>query len=96
VKEGDEMSVMLSNPADRKKIREALQEISNSMTRIEGERDYIKEAIKDVCDKFQISKKTFRRMAKVYHSQNFTQEVEEHEEFENLYESITSVRDVKE
>jgi hypothetical protein len=35
-------------------------------------------------------------MAKVYHSQNFTQEVEEHEEFENLYESITSVRDVKE
>jgi hypothetical protein len=37
------MSIMLSNPADRKKIREALQEISNSMTRIEGERDYIKE-----------------------------------------------------
>jgi hypothetical protein len=28
-------------------------------------------------------------MAKVYHRQNFKQELEEHEEFETLYETIT-------
>lgn len=82
---------MFSNPADRKTIRDALHEISASMTRIEGERDYIKETIKDITDKYPvISKRVFRKMIKVYHAQTFSQEVEEHEEFENLYETITT------
>ena len=38
----------ISSPADRKKIKDALHEISGSMTRIEAERDYIKEAIKEL------------------------------------------------
>jgi hypothetical protein len=85
------MSIIFSNPADRKTIRDALQEISNSMTRIEAERDYIKESIKEITDKYPvISKKVFRKMIKVYHAQTFSQEVEEHEEFENLYETITT------
>jgi hypothetical protein len=86
-----------SSPADRKAIKSALDEISGSMTRIEAERDLIKEAIANTCDSFGLNKKTFRRMAKVYHRQNFTQEREEHEEFETLYETITnttSMRDV--
>ena len=86
-----------SSPADRKAIKSALDEISGSMTRIEAERDLIKEAIANTCDSFSLNKKTFRRMAKVYHRQNFTQEREEHEEFETLYETITnttSMRDV--
>jgi hypothetical protein len=29
-------------------------------------------------------------MAKVYHKQNFTKEIEEHEEFETMYETITN------
>jgi hypothetical protein len=35
-------------------------------------------------------------MAKVYHRQNFTQEREEHEEFETLYETITNTTTMKE
>ena len=90
------MSKIFTNPADKKTIRDALQEISNSMTRIEGERDYIKETIKDITSKYPaVSKKTFRKMVKVYHAQTFTQEVEEHEEFENLYETITTVAPAK-
>lgn len=84
------MSVIFSNPADRKTIRDALHEISSAMTRIEGERDYIKETVKDITAKYPaVSKRVFRKMIKVYHAQTFTQEVEEHEEFENLYETIT-------
>lgn len=78
-----------SNPADRKAIYDCMKEISNSMTRIEGERDLIKNAIDDICEEQNLSKKTFRRMAKVYHKQNFKQEIEEQEEFEKLYETIT-------
>ena len=85
------MSTIFSNPAYRKTIRDALHEISAAMTRIEGERDYISETIKDITAKYPaVSKKVFRKMIKVYHSQTFNQEVEEHEEFENLYETITT------
>jgi archaellum component FlaC len=80
----------ISNPADRKKIREALQEISNSFTRIEAERDLIKDIINDTSESHELSKKVVRKMAKVYHKQNFSEEVATHEEFEALYEEITS------
>lgn len=90
------MSTIFSNPADRKTIRDALQEISNSMTRIEGERDYISETIKDITAKYpEVSKRVFRKMVKVYHAQTFTQEVEEHDEFETLYENITATSELK-
>jgi len=78
-----------SNPADQKKIRDALQEISNSLTRIAAERDYIKEAIKDTCEQFELDKKLFRKMAKVYHKSTFSEEVAEHTQFEVMYQTIT-------
>ena len=79
-----------SSPTDRKAILECMKEISSSMTRTEGEREFVREAIKEICEKYQLSKKTFRRMAKVYHKQNFSLELEEHEEFETMYETITA------
>ena len=78
-----------SNPNDRKAIFDCMKEISDSMTRMDAERDLIKQAIEDICEEQNLSKKTFRRMAKVYHRHNFKQELEEHEEFETLYETIT-------
>ena len=78
-----------SSPTDRKALLECMKEISASMTRTEGEREFVREAIKEICEKYQLSKKTFRRMAKVYHKQNFSLELEEHEEFETMYETIT-------
>ena len=84
------MAIVPSNPNDRKVIFDAMKEISNSMTRIEAERDLIRQTINDVCDTQKLSKKTFRRMAKVYHKQNFKQEIAEQEEFEALYETVTN------
>jgi hypothetical protein len=80
----------ISSIEDRKKIFGAIREISNSMVRIEAERDLIKDIVKDVSDNFQISKKTVNKMAKVYHKQTLTQEVAEHEEFVEMYEEVTS------
>ena len=59
------------------------------MTRIEGERDLIKEAVTSICEEYELSKKTFRRLAKTYHKQNFSNEVAEHAEFETMYEQLT-------
>lgn len=79
----------ISSPEDKKKLRGAIQEISNSMTRMEAERDLIKEIIKEQSDQFQIPKKILAKIAKTYHKQNLTQEVEDHEDFVELYEEVT-------
>jgi len=82
------MTQSVSSPVDRDKIKKILAEISGSMTRIEAERDYIKESVKEMSAEFQLSKKTLNKMARVYHKQNFNEEVASHEEFEDLYETI--------
>jgi hypothetical protein len=79
----------VTSPVDKKKILEAVREISNSMTRIEAERDLIKETVKEISDSFQIPRKVVNKIAKTYHKQNLTQEVQEHEEFVELYDSVT-------
>jgi len=78
-----------SDPAARKAIKKCMDELSASMVRIDGERDFIKEAIDNICEEYEMSKKTFRKLAKVYHKQNFSKEVAEHEEFETMYEQLT-------
>ena len=79
----------LSNPADRKAVYDALREISNSLTRMEAERDLISETLKSVKDKFELPPKYVRTLAKIYHKQNFNQFKEEQNEVEFLYEAVT-------
>ena len=55
---------MISNPADRKKIKDALQEISDSMTRISAEKDLIKDIIGDLNEQFEIDKKILNKMGR--------------------------------
>lgn len=83
---------MPSSPEDRKKIRDALQEISNSLTRIEAERDLIKEILEDVEDKFELPKKYTRKVAKIYHKQNFAEVKTEQEDLETIYETVTTTQ----
>jgi hypothetical protein len=74
---------------DKKKIKGALQEASNSLTRIDAERDLVKNIMNDTSKNFQIPKKTIKKLINVYHKQNFSEEVATHEEFESLYETVT-------
>ena len=87
-----------SDPAARKAIKKCMDELSASMARTEGEREFIKEAINNICEEYEMSKKTFRKLAKVYHKQHFSKEVAENEEFETMYEQLTgetSLGDIK-
>lgn len=84
------MSVIVpSSPEDKKKIRQALQEISDCLTRMEAERDLIKDILQTVEDNYKIKKKYTRRLAKVYHKQNFNQVQQDQQDLETLYESVT-------
>lgn len=74
--------------SDKMKIKQVLVEISNSMTRIEGEREYIADAIKVASDTYQINKKTLRKMARVFHKNNYSEELSSMEEFTTMYDDI--------
>ncbi len=77
-------------PADRLKLEGALKDMSASMARQDAERDLQKNVIGDICEELDLNKKVFRKLAKVYHKQNFDQEVTTHQEFEQLYEAVTA------
>lgn len=80
----------LNNPAERKKIRDALSEISISYTRIEAERDLIKTIVANLSEQHELPKKTVNKMARVFHKQNFSKEQQEFSEFEHVYQAVTS------
>lgn len=74
---------------DRKKIRDAMIEASNSFIRIDAEKDLIKNIINDLYDAYKIPKKQLSKMVKVYHKNNFQEEVASADEFEELYQNVT-------
>ena len=73
---------------DREKILGCLQEISNSLTRIEAERDLIKEILQRMQDEFEMPKKLSRKLARVYHKRNFEEEVADQNDFQEVYETV--------
>lgn len=78
----------LSNSADREKLMDMIKECSNSLVRIQGERDYIKEAVTEMSKQFDIPKRLLNKLIRVYYKQNFDEEVAVSEQFQELYESV--------
>jgi hypothetical protein len=78
----------ISSEKDREKLLKVLRECSASMTRMEGEKDYIKESVSEISKQLQLPKRLVNRMVKVYHKQNYDEEVATHEQFETLYETV--------
>jgi hypothetical protein len=58
------------------------------MTRMDGEKDFVREAIKNISKELDLPKRLVQRMVKVYHKQNYDEEVAVHEQFETLYQSV--------
>lgn len=82
---------MINSDIDRKKFKDALQEIANSKTRIAAENDLIKEIISDLSEVFELPKKTVSKLAKVYYKQNMSQEAADFDELETLYEEVVNL-----
>jgi NADH:ubiquinone oxidoreductase subunit E len=87
---------MLSSPEDRKRLLNAIKEIDSSMTRVAAERDFQKDAINTVADDLDLERKYVRKLASIYHKQNFAQVQADQEEVETLYELITGSNNVEE
>ena len=78
---------------DKQKVKYVLTEVSNSMTRIEAEKEFIKDAIDGASKIHEIPKKTLNKMARVFHKNNYAQELSSIEEFTTMYENIVGNSD---
>ena len=78
------------NPEDLKKLMGALKDMSDSMLRVEAERSLQKEVKTDICDELDLNRKVFTRLARTYHKQNYSEEVENNDQFEKIYQNIIS------
>jgi|TARA_A200000159_G_scaffold136520_1_gene136172 hypothetical protein len=81
--------IIPSSDADKQRIKGAMEEISNAYTRIEAERDFIKEAIVALSEDVDIPKKYLSKMATMYHKNNVSEVVAEIEDIEALIETIS-------
>lgn len=81
-------TIVPSNPADQKKLRDGLQEVVNAKIRIASERDYIKESIAELAKKFNVSKRDLNKAATSMFKGNYEEEAAKFEAFSTLYETL--------
>ena len=70
------------------KLRGVMMEIDNSYTRIDAERDYIKEALTDLADNYNLDKGHLGKLARYYHKQSIKEAMEEAETVDELHDAI--------
>ena len=73
------------SPDDKKKLRKAILELNDCLTRISAERDLQKEIITKINDDLNVDKKLVRKMAQSYFKSSFDKETEENDKFETAF-----------
>lgn len=76
------------NPDDRRALKAMIVEMTNSLERIDGEKEQMKEIVAAAEEKFSIKKKYITRMARTMFRQSYADLQSENEAFEYLYESV--------
>lgn len=80
--------VMPTSPADVLKIKNAVKEASNSLLRIEAERENIKAICEVLNDELGLPNAKFNEITKLYHKQNYSEVVAKDEEKVELYVKV--------
>ncbi len=86
-----EQIVIPSSPADREAIEKVMKELSNSLTRSDSEKEYRRDALKELQEKYGVKAKYFRRMMNDFHKDSFEAKAEEQENYGALFETIFSL-----
>lgn len=80
--------VLPTNPADIAKIKNAVKEASDSLLRIDAEKDHIKSIIEVVVDDYGLPKSFVNRMVKTYHKSSYDKDTQDNDDFRALYETV--------
>ena len=73
---------------DKKRVKKAISEMNDSMTRGAGEKDLQKTILEDIEDSLHVEKKLLSRLAKTYFKANYADAVEADERFDTFYNGI--------
>lgn len=85
--------ILPSDPEERKKIKLAVKEISNSMTRIDAEKENIKDIVSDLSKTHELPKPAIKKIAAWYHKQDLAASVGQVEDAQGLYETVFGTDD---
>lgn len=80
--------VLPTNPADIKKIKDGIQEASNSLVQIDAEKDQIKSIVDLLAEKYELPKQFINKMIKSYHKSDFDKTQTQFEDWAELYQLI--------
>ena len=80
--------MMTLTPEDKKKVAGAIKELSDSMTRIDAEKDLMKDIVQVTFENHGVDKKHIRKLATIYHKANMAEVRTEYEDLEALYEVL--------
>lgn len=80
---------MKLTPEKKARLKGCLQEISNSMLRMEAERENITAIVQRMADEFEMNKRVSRRLAAIFHKRNLEEERGDFEEIAQTYEEVT-------
>lgn len=71
-----------------KKIKSAMNDISDCYYRIESNKDTIKSIINDLHEKYAIPKPVLNKMARLHHKDEFDKEITKNDSMEDLYNAL--------
>lgn len=77
-----------SSPADRKKLKTMLSEMTHCMQRADDENESKKEIAEEASKQFDIPKKIINKLAKAMYKHNYDDITAENADFEALYEIL--------
>jgi DNA replication protein DnaD len=76
-------------PTQKVQIKQCLQEISNSLTRMDAERENIREIVNKCATEFEMNKRITRKLARIFQKRNIEEERAEQEEINSTYDAVT-------
>lgn len=84
----DQTFSMPSNPEDRKKIKEALNEMCGALQFIDDKRQFMKDVAETLHEKYEMPKKLVMKMARTLHKHNYDDVSHESEVFSIMFETL--------
>jgi len=73
-----------------KTLRDGVKEMSVHLSRMDSEKEALKDIVSSIFDEIKVPKKIINRIAKVYHKQSFAETVTEDNEFQSLYATVVN------
>jgi len=76
--------------SDKKDINQVMTDITDAMIRIASEKEFVKEAIVAMAEKYEIDKKSLKKVATILYKQNIAEVNAATSDVQDLYEDLTA------